>query len=155
MTFDAEVRTRLAERGLALPTDLPPPAGAYEPSRLHAGLGFLAAQVPGPAHLTGRVGAELSVAAGTLAAEDAALNALGRIHEALDGLDRLVGLLHVAGHVAAASGFLDAPAILDGASRLFTEALADRGRHTRTAFLAPRLPKDVAIELEITFAFRT
>ena len=78
MSFDADVLARLGGRGLELPTDLPPPAGAYEPWRLHDGHGFLAAQVPAGRHALGRVGAELSVAAGTLAAEDAALNALGR-----------------------------------------------------------------------------
>jgi len=71
------------------------------------GTGYLAAQVPGygPEGMTGRVGVELSVDQGRRAAERAALNALGRIHEALGGFDRLVGLLHVAGHVASADDF--------------------------------------------------
>jgi len=155
MTTSADpVEDCLAAAGLALPRDLPAPAGAYVPSRLHAGLGFLAAQTPGGAAGPGRIGAELTPEEGRAAARAAGLNALGRIHEALGGFDRLEGLLHVAGHVAAADGFLDAPAVLDGASELFALALEERGRHTRTAYLAARLPLDVAIELEITFAYR-
>ncbi len=152
-SFTAEVEARLSAAGLALPGELPAPAGAYVPWRLHRGMGFLAAQVPGGAGPLGRVGAELDLDDGRAAARAAALNAVARIREALDGLDRLEGLLHVAGHVAAADGFLDAPAVLDGASELFALALGERGRHTRTAFLAPRLPLDVAVELEITFAY--
>jgi enamine deaminase RidA (YjgF/YER057c/UK114 family) len=153
--FTDQVMTRLAARGLALPKDLPKPAGLYAPFRLHNGTGYLAAQVPGygPEGMTGRVGIELSVDQGQRAAERAALNALGRIHEALGGFDRLVGLLHVAGHVASADDFRDQPEVLDGASRLFAEILLERGTHSRTAYPAPRLPKNISIELEITFAY--
>ncbi len=154
MSSTDDVVRRLSDLGLRLPEALPRPAGAYEPFRLHGGLGFLAAQVPGPGTPLGRVGVELSPEQGRRAAESAALNAIGRIDEALDGLDRLAGLLHVAGHVSSAPDFLDQPAVLDGASELFVAALEDRGRHSRTAFLASRLPKDVSIELEITFAYR-
>ncbi len=153
-TSTAAVEARLAAAGLRLPRDLPPPAGAYDPWRLHRGFGFLAAQVPGGAARLGRIGAELTPEEGRAAARAAALNAVGRLHEALGDLDRLEGVLHVAGHVAAADGFLDAPAVLDGASELLALALEERGRHTRTAYLAARLPLDVAIELEITFAYR-
>ena len=62
MSFTQEVLARLAQRGLALPTEMPKPAGFYEAYRLQGGLGFLAAQVPGygPGSLPGRVGHELT-----------------------------------------------------------------------------------------------
>jgi len=155
--FTAQVLERLAAKGLSLTRDLPKPAGLYAPFRLHTGTGYLAAQVPGygPEGLTGRIGIELSLEQGQRAAERAALNALGRIHQALAGFDRLIGLLHVAGHVASADDFRDQPEVLDGASRLFNEVLLERGVHSRTAYPAPRLPKNVSIELEITFAYAT
>jgi enamine deaminase RidA (YjgF/YER057c/UK114 family) len=157
MTFTEEVLARLAERGLALPTDLPKPAGNYVAFRLRDGLGFLAAQVPGygPGSLPGRVGHELTLEEGRTAAAMAALNALGRLHEALGGFDRLDGLLHFAGHVASADDFWDQPEVLDGASELFVFALGERGKHTRTAFAVPRLPKNISIELEINFGYST
>ncbi len=147
------IEDRLARLGLVLPSELPAPAGAYEPVRLLAGAGSLAAQVPGPEHPRGRVGAELTVEAGCAAARSAALNAVARLRQALEDLDRLVGLLHVAGHVASADGFLDQPRVLDAASELLTGVLGARGRHTRTAFGPARLPLDVSIELEITFLY--
>ena len=155
MSFTQEVIARLAQRGLVLPTDLPKPAGSYEAFRLRDGLGFLAAQVPGygAGSLPGRVGHELTIDQGRAAAAMAALNALGRLHQALGGFDRLDGLLHVAGHVASADSFWDQPEVLDGASELFAFALGERGRHTRTAFAVPRLPKNISIELEINFGY--
>jgi hypothetical protein len=154
-TFSSEVEARLAELGLVLPAQLPPPAGAYEPFRLITGWGTLAAQVPGygPGAPKGRVGAELTYEQGRLAASMSALNSLGRLRQALGGFDRLVGLLHVAGHVASSDDFLDQPGILDGASELLVAALGERGQHSRTAYGAARLPKDIPIELEITFVY--
>ncbi|MEV7227193.1 RidA family protein [Polymorphospora sp. NPDC051019] len=156
MTFTEEALARLTELGLRLPTDPPPPAGAYLPYRLHNGMGFLAAQVSGsgPDALTGRVGAELSTRHGQQAARAAGLNALARLYQALDGFERLECLLHVAGHVASADTFWDQPMVLDGASLLFTDVLGERGGHTRTAFSHPRLPHNICVELEITFAYR-
>ena len=154
-TTTNEVESRLAELGLVLPDELPPPAGAYEPFRLINGFGSLAAQVPGygPEAPRGRVGAELTVQQGRLAARTCALNSLARLRQALGGFDRLVGLLHVAGHVASSDDFLEQPGILDGASELLVAALGERGMHSRTAYPAARLPRDIPIELEITFVY--
>jgi enamine deaminase RidA (YjgF/YER057c/UK114 family) len=154
-SFTGDALRALETLGLRLPDDLPAPAGNYASFRLHNGLGFLSAQVPGygPDNYLGRVGIDLTVDQGVRAAERAALNALARIHEALDGFDRLVGLLHCAGHVSSGPAFFDQPTVLDGASDLFANVLGERGQHTRTAYPAPRLPKNVSIELEITFAY--
>lgn len=156
MTFPDIVVERLAQRGLSLPSDLPKPAGAYEPYRLWRGTGYLAAQVPGygPGSFSGRVGAELTLDEGRQAAAKAALNAIGRINQALAGFDRFEGLLHVAGHVASADDFRDQPEVLDGASDLFAYVFGERGLHSRTAYPTTRLPKNVSIELKITFAYR-
>ena len=97
----------------------------YDPYRLDRGVGYLAAQLPsldGKYVLLGRVGAELNPEQGREAAQLAALSALARIHQALEGFDRLRGLLRVDGFVASADGFFDQPAVLDGASALFLYA---------------------------------
>jgi hypothetical protein len=154
-TFTDDVIVRLAELGLELPQNPPPPAGDYAPFRLHGGIGFLAAQTSGyDRKYNGRVGEMLTLSQGQQAAQTAALSALARIYQALDGFDRLVGLLHVAGHVCSAPDFFDQPEVLDGASRVFNHALGERGRHSRTAYAPTLLPKQISIELEITFAYR-
>ena len=153
--FDDLVNERLTQHGWVLP--LPsPPAGMYEPFRLDRGTGYLAAQLPsrdGKYVLPGRVGAELTPAEGREAAQLAALSALARIRQALGGFERLRGLLRVDGFVASAEGFFDQPEVLDGASEVFLMVLAERGKHARTAFAPPRLPKNNSIELIVTFAY--
>jgi enamine deaminase RidA (YjgF/YER057c/UK114 family) len=154
-SFTDTVLARLRARALDLPTPSAP-AGLYEPFRLDRGTGYLAAQLPsrdGNYVLLGRVGRELTVEQGVEAARLAALSALARIRQALGRFEALRGLLRVDGFVASADDFLDQPRVLDGASHLFVEALGDRGRHARTAFGVPRLPRDNSIELVVTFAY--
>jgi enamine deaminase RidA (YjgF/YER057c/UK114 family) len=154
-TASESVETRLLAHGLSLPVPSPP-AGMYEPYRLHNGTGYLAAQLPckdGKYVHLGRLGAELTLAKGREAAGLAALSAMARIKEALGGFERLTGLLRVEGFVASAEGFVDQPEVLDGASEAFLIGLGDRGKHARTAFVTPRLPKNNSIELMVTFAY--
>ena len=151
----AAVLDRLAAKGLALPTPNPP-AGMYEPFRLDRGLGFLAAQLPsrdGRYVLQGRVGTELTPVQGREAAQLTALSALARIRQALGGFGRLRGLLRVDGFIASSDGFHDQPEVLDGASEVFLLALLDKGKHARTAFAVPALPKNNSVELVVTFAY--
>lgn len=146
---------RLEEFGLKLPNNPPQPAGDYVPYRLLNGVGYLAAQTSGyDGTFQGQVGKHLTREQGYKVAERAALDALARIHQALGGFDRLIGLAHVAGHVCSAPDFFDQPEVLNGASRLFHHVLGERGQHSRTAYAPTQLPKHITIELEITFAYR-
>jgi enamine deaminase RidA (YjgF/YER057c/UK114 family) len=153
--FTNQVLERLAARGWALPVP-PAPAGKYDPYRLDRGVGYLASQVPardGKYVMLGRVGHELTLAQGQEAAALAALASLARIHQALDGFARLRGLLRVDGVVASAEDFWEQPAVLDGASEVFAVALAERGKHTRTALGVPRLPSNNSVKLVVTFGY--
>jgi enamine deaminase RidA (YjgF/YER057c/UK114 family) len=153
--FTTQVLERIATRGWTLSVP-PAPAGMYEPFRLDRGVGYLASQHPardGKYVLRGRVGHELSIVEGKEAASLAALVVLARIREALDGFARLRGLLRVDGYVASADDFLQQPTVLDGASEVFMGALAERGKHARTAFALPRLPLDNSVKLVVTFAY--
>lgn len=154
MSYTDEVIKKLKELGLELPSEPPPPAGDYVSYRLHGGIGFLAAQTSGyDGTFSGQVGNSLTLEQGQKAAERTALYALARIHQALGGFDKLIGLLHVAGHVCSAPDFFDQPEVLDGASRVFNYGLGERGQHSRTAYAPTHLPKKITIELEITFAY--
>jgi enamine deaminase RidA (YjgF/YER057c/UK114 family) len=153
--FTTEVLARIAARGWTLPVP-PPPAGLYEPYRLDRGVGYLSSQLPardGKYVMNGRVGRELTPAQGKEAAALAALVVLTRIGQALDGFGRLRGLLRVDGYVASTDDFWQQPTVVDGASEVFLAALADRGKHARTAFAMPRLPLDNSVKLVVTFAY--
>jgi hypothetical protein len=154
-SFTAEVLARVAARGWLLPVP-PPPAGLYEPFRLDRGVGYLASQLPardGKYVMPGRVGDELTPAEGREAAALAALTALARIRQALDGFGRLRGLLRVDGIVSSTDDFREQPGVLDGASEVFVVALGERGKHVRTALAVPRLPRNNSVSLSVVFAY--
>jgi YjgF/chorismate_mutase-like, putative endoribonuclease len=57
------------------------------------------------------------------------------------------------GFVNAAPGFVQAPAVLDGASRLLLDAFGpERGRHTRMALCHAGLPGDAPLTAELLLA---
>lgn len=145
------VEAKLAELGLKLPS-APRPVGNYSLFVQVGSLLFLSGQFPienGAARYTGHVGAELTEEQGYAAARLAALNVLAQIKAALGSLDRLDHLVRVEGHVASASGWNNAPKVLDGASDLFAAVLGERGGHTRAAFTPAQLPLNHAIELVV------
>jgi YjgF/chorismate_mutase-like, putative endoribonuclease len=66
------------------------------------------------------------------------------IHSTLDMIVRLVG------HIRAAPGFVEAPRVLDGASRLLVELFGEeRGAHARTALYPPALPTNAPLTAEL------
>ena len=148
------VEERIEKLGLKLPT-APMPIGNYVATVRVGNLLFISGQLPienGVARYVGRIGAELTEEDGYAAARLAALNTLAQIKFALGGFEQLAQLVRVEGHVASAPDWHNTPKVLDGASDLFVNVLAERGRHTRSAFNPPRLPKNVAVELVVTAA---
>jgi enamine deaminase RidA (YjgF/YER057c/UK114 family) len=106
--------------------------------------------VDGVLKYPGRVGAELSEAAGGEAAQLAALNVLAQIKAVLGGFNRLVSLVRVEGYVSSAPGWTSQPSVLDHASHLFAAVLGDRGFHARSALALPQLPLNASVELVVT-----
>ena len=148
-TIDA----RLAELGLTLP-DAPAPAANYVPFVQAGGLLYVSGQLPiGPDGLvTGKVGADLDVAAGAKAASYCALSLLAQVRTACDGdLDRLQKAVKLTGFVNSTPDFTDQPKVINGASDLLAEVLGDAGRHARSAVSAGALPFNVAVEIEGIF----
>ena len=146
----------MAATPLVLPVP-PDPVGAYARGVVRGGVGFLSGQFPlvdGVIAHPGRLGEALTTAQGQQAAHVAALNALAQIDALLGGLQDLDGLLRLDGIIACVDGFDALPAVLDGASRLFVDALGDRGRHARSIVPVHRLPMDAPLELVLTFATR-
>ncbi len=72
----------------------------------------------------------------------------------LGGLNRIDRVLTVLGFVASAPGFVEQPAVIDGASQLLYEVFGDAGRHTRSAIGVAALPRRGAVEIEVAVALR-
>lgn len=82
------------------------------------------------------------------------MQGLACLRSALGSLDRIEQVLRINGYVASAPGFNDQPKVLDAASDLLVEILGERGRHARAAVGVAELPRNAAVEIEMTVAFR-
>ena len=147
---------RLAELGLSLP-EPPEPGGTYESVRVIGGIAYVAAQFPfadGELAFRGRLGRELTTQDGYRAAELCALNVLAQIDKYV-GFDHVLGLNRFEAYMLTVDGWDDFPKVLDGASRVFLDALDDAGRHARALFGVERLPLGAPIELTASFTLHS
>ncbi|MBL8044634.1 MAG: RidA family protein [Nitrospira sp.] len=142
---------KLKSLGLTLPAP-PKPVASYVPAVLVGDLLFLSGILPfrdGQVAITGKLGQEVTVERGAEAARLALLNALAVVKHELGSLDRVQRIVRVVGHVASATGFVQQPAVINGASDLLVQIFGEAGRHARVALGAAELPLHAAIELEV------
>lgn len=143
----------LAELGLTLPPT-PKPVATYIPAVRSGNLLFLSGVLPvrdGTLVLEGKVGKELSVEQGYDASKIALLNALAIARGELGSLDRVRRVVRMVGYVASAEGFVQQPAVVNGASDLLVKIFGEAGRHARVALGAAELPLRAPVELELIF----
>ena len=151
------ISDRLAELGLTLPGPFPPhdPLDAVV---VHGGRARTSGQLPrnheGVLVNPGVLGEELTIDEGAEAARWCALNALSVLEAELGNLDRIERVLTVLGFVASVPGFVEQPAVVDGASRLIADVFGAAGRHTRSAIGVASLPRGGAVEIEVEVALR-
>jgi enamine deaminase RidA (YjgF/YER057c/UK114 family) len=143
--------TRLAELGLKLPTP-PAAAGSYVPTVRTGNLLYCAGTIcllNGQMTHTGQVGKEQTVESGKVAAEVCALNTLANIQAAVGSLSRVKQVVMVNGFVNAVDGFVDSPAVINGASDLFVKVFGEAGRHARAAVAVSGLPRGTTVEIQV------
>jgi enamine deaminase RidA (YjgF/YER057c/UK114 family) len=97
----------------------------------------------------------LTVEQGAEAARWCALNALSVLRAELGDLDRIERVLTVLGFVTSAPGFVQQPAVVDGASQVLHEVFGAAGRHSRSAVGVAALPRGGAVEIEVEVALRS
>jgi enamine deaminase RidA (YjgF/YER057c/UK114 family) len=155
-TSEGIIRARLAELGLTLHGPHPPhdPLDAVV---VFGGTARTSGQLPridGQLTCLGRLGDDVTVEEGREAAAVCALNALAVLEAALGSLDRIARVLTVTGYVSSAPDFHEQPAVIDGASQVLADVFGEAGRHTRSAVGVAALPRDGAVEIEVTVALR-
>jgi enamine deaminase RidA (YjgF/YER057c/UK114 family) len=146
-----EVRAKLAELGLTLPTAAKPVA-AYVPAIRTGNLIFTAGQLPmvdGALAMTGKVGGAVSVDDAKKLAQICAVNALAAVGTVID-VNKIVRVVRVVGYVNGVAGFTQQPAVVNGASELFLHIWGEAGKHARSAVGVAELPLDAPVELELT-----
>ena len=150
------VRKKLKEMGLEIPVASLPLA-AYVPAVKTGKLVFTAGQLPmvdGKIAATGKVGAEVTVEEAKELAQICALNALAALNLVAD-VDDVERIVRVVGYVNGAPGFVNQPAVINGASELLLALWGDvNGKHARSALGVAELPLNSPVEVELTFELK-
>ena len=151
------VENRLAALGLTLPAPIAPPPGVILPFAAVRVVGNRALiSGHGPQHADGsiatplgKLGRELSVEQGYLAARLTALSIHGSLERALGDLDRVGARTRVFGMVNSAPGFTHQPGVINGFSDLILDLYGPEiGAHARSAVGMAELPFDIPVEIE-------
>jgi enamine deaminase RidA (YjgF/YER057c/UK114 family) len=143
---------RIAELGLKLPP-FPKPQGVYRPAVQVEKLVYLSGHGPlrpegGMA--TGRVGADLDIAAGKAAARLTGLALLATLKQYLGSLDRVRRVIKTLGLVQCTPEFTQQPEVINGCSELFAEVFGlENGIGARSAIGVNALPSNIAVEIEM------
>ena len=146
----SEIEARLDALGLALP-DAAAPVANYAPFQRAGAQVHVSGQISlGPDGLvTGRLGADLDLAAGQAAARLCALNLIAQLKAACGGdLSRVRQIVKLGGYVNADPSFTDVPKVINGASDLMVAVFGDAGRHARSAVGVAVLPLNAAVEVD-------
>lgn len=153
----AKVEERLSALGLILPGPIKPPPGVVLPFqfvRLVGNRAFISGHGPqnvdgSIAAPLGKLGRELTVEQGYVAARLTALSILGSLKRTLGDLDRVCVWGRIFGMVNSASGFNRQPSVINGFSDLILELYGPVvGAHSRSAVGLAELPFDIPVEIE-------
>jgi enamine deaminase RidA (YjgF/YER057c/UK114 family) len=145
---------RLAEKHLQLPP-APKPAGVYKPVVVVGQMAYVSGHGPlrpDKTLITGKVGAELDLAEGQLAARQTGLAILATLKAHFGSLEKIKRVVKVLGMVNCTPTFEQHPAVINGCSELFAEMFGpDFGIGARSAVGMGSLPGNIAVEVEAIF----
>ena len=147
----AEQVTRL---GLSLPP-APAPLGVYKPYLIEGNYLYLSGHGPvqdDRSLIIGRIGKELDVEQGKLAARQVGLTMLSTIFTHLGSLDKIKRVVKVFGMVNCVPEFERHPYVINGCSELFASVWgSDNGIGVRSAVGFGSLPDNIPVEIEAVF----
>jgi enamine deaminase RidA (YjgF/YER057c/UK114 family) len=149
------IPSRLAELGIELPAAAAPVA-AYVPVVIAGNLAHVSGQLPfvDGKLVTGRLGEDVSLEQGTIAARACGLMILAQLQAALGSLDRVERIVKLGAFVNSTAGFTDQPKVANGASELMVEVFGEAGKHARSAVGVPVLPLGAAVEVDAIVALK-
>jgi enamine deaminase RidA (YjgF/YER057c/UK114 family) len=151
------IEARIAELGLQLPAAAAPVA-SYVPTVEADNMLYVSGQISFAADgslITGRLGADMDVAAGQAAAERCALMILAQVKAALGGsFGRVERVVKLGVFVQCTPEFTQQPEVANGASDLFVKVFGEAGKHARAAVGVPALPRGVAVEVDAVLQLR-
>lgn len=145
------IEQKIKELGYALP-ETAKPLAAYIPAIRAGEFVYTSGQVPivsGKLKYAGKIGTDLSIEEGQIAAVVCALNGLSAIKSVIGDLSKIEQIIKVTVFVNSANGFTDQPKVANGASEFLGKIFGDAGIHTRSAVGVSELPINSAVEIEM------
>ncbi|MFO0909394.1 MAG: RidA family protein [Isosphaeraceae bacterium] len=147
---------RVAELKLELPP-APKPVATYVTAVRYNDLLYVSGHGPlrsdGTMH-TGRLGEDLDIHEGQLAARQTGLAILSTLRAHLGSLDKVERLIKVLGMVNSTPDFGEQPKVINGFSDLMVEVFGDAGKGARSAVGMGALPGGIAVEIEAIFEIK-
>ena len=146
------IEARLQELGIVLP-EAAAPVASYVPVVVQGGFAHVSGQLPfiDGERVTGRLGEDISVEAGTAAARACGLMILAQL-KAAGVLEKVERVVKLGGFVSSTAEFTDQPKVINGASDLMLDVFGEIGKHARAAVGVPALPLGAAVEVDAIIA---
>lgn len=140
--------------GLTLPP-APAPLGVYKPYLIDGKYLYLSGHGPvqdDKSLIIGRIGEDMDIEKGKLAARQVALTLLSTIVTNLGSLDKVKRVIKVLGMVNCTPDFGRHPYVINGASELFAKIWGEEnGIGVRSAVGMGSLPDNIPVEIEALF----
>ncbi|WP_026770324.1 RidA family protein [Asinibacterium sp. OR53] len=145
---------KLKELNLTLPP-APSPLGVYKPCLVDGKYLYLSGHGPvqnDKSLIIGRVGADMDMEAGKLAARQVGLTMLATIQAQLGSLNKIKRVIKVLGMVNCTPDFKRHPYVINGCSELFASIWGEEnGVGVRSAVGFGSLPDNIPVEIEALF----
>jgi len=145
---------RFEQLGLSLPP-APSPLGVYKPCLIDGKYLYVSGHGPfrnDKSLIIGRVGKELNIEDGKLAARQVGLTILSTIKSNVGSFDKIKRVIKVFGMVNCISEFEKHPYIINGCSELFAAVWGEEnGIGVRSAVGMGSLPDNISVEIEALF----
>ncbi len=139
---------------LSLPP-APRPLGVYKPYLIDGKYLYISGHGPvqdDKSLIIGRIGADMDIEAGKLAARQVGLTILSTIKTHLGSLDRVKRVIKVLGMVNCTPDFERHPYVINGCSELFAQVWGEEnGIGVRSAVGMGSLPDNIPVEIEALF----
>ena len=148
------INDNLKKLNIVLP-DPKEPVGAYVATKIVGKLLFISGQVSIDKNaklITGKIGKDLNLEQGYMAAERCGLSIIAHVKKVCDGdLNQIKTCVKLTGYVNSTDDFKDQPKIINGASDIIAKIFDKKGEHTRAAVSVNSLPLGVAVEVDAIF----
>jgi len=144
----------LQDQNITLP-NASNPVGSYLASKITGKLLYISGQISIDEKgelIKGKLGKDLNIDDGYLAAKRCALNIIAQAKKACNGdLSKIKSCVKLTGFVNSSPDFIEQPKVINGASDLIVSVFGEIGKHTRAAVSTNSLPLGVAVEVDAVF----